>query len=255
MATGNLAKGGVCRQECQNCGGAEDGNGCWRAARLLGGGCTIVCQFLKYQYFSNVTVVFVSAGWYCQIVGISRKCAAAAGENCGDGAGVAHYLLGAASIFSPTSTGYRRLSFGGLVRSVPLLSGYSMTPVKLKSANAAPADDLAPQLAGHEVISVDVVRQHHIDVCISRKAFFDNILYLRELVSPSKLCVVLKSNAYGHGLAALAPVAVAAGADYLGICTNPEAATIRNLGLDVPIFRLRHGATCGVGRRSLPPGN
>ena len=114
-----------------------------------------------------------------------------------------------------------------------------MTSVKLKSADAAPAENLAVQLSDHEVITVDAVRQHHIDVCVSRKAFFENVLYLRELVAPSKLCVVLKSNAYGHGLAALAPVAVAAGADYLGICTNPEAATIRNLGLDVPIFRLR----------------
>ena len=52
---------------------------------------------------------------------------------------------------------------------------------------------------------------------------------------------MLKSNAYGHGLAALAPVAVAAGADYLGICTNPEAAAVRALGLDVPLLRLRMG--------------
>ena len=51
--------------------------------------------------------------------------------------------------------------------------------------------------------------------------------------------MVLKSNAYGHGLAALAPVAVAAGADYLGVCTNPEAAAIREQGIDVPLLRLR----------------
>jgi alanine racemase len=66
-------------------------------------------------------------------------------------------------------------------------------------------------------------------------------MYLRELVAPSRLCVVLKSNAYGHGLAALAPVAVAAGADYVGICTNPEAAAVRALGLEVPLLRLRMG--------------
>jgi alanine racemase len=33
----------------------------------------------------------------------------------------------------------------------------------------------------------------------------------------------MKANAYGHGLSALAPVAVEAGADIIGICTNPEA--------------------------------
>jgi alanine racemase len=83
--------------------------------------------------------------------------------------------------------------------------------------------------------------QHHIRVVVSRPIFYDNIAYLRKTVTPSKICVVLKANAYGHGLTPLVPVAVAAGADYLGICTNPEAAAIRALGFDVPIFRLRMG--------------
>jgi alanine racemase len=84
-------------------------------------------------------------------------------------------------------------------------------------------------------------RQHHIRVVVSRPTFYDNVTFLRESVAPSKICVVLKANAYGHGLTPLVPVAVAAGADCLGICTNPEAAAIRALGFDVPIFRLRMG--------------
>ena len=81
--------------------------------------------------------------------------------------------------------------------------------------------------------------QHHVQVLVSRENFFRNIQYLRRLVAPSKLCVVMKANAYGHGLEALAPVAVEAGADMLGICTNPEAETIRRAGLKVPLLRLR----------------
>lgn len=81
--------------------------------------------------------------------------------------------------------------------------------------------------------------QHHVEVLVSRGKFFQNIQYLRQLVAPSKLCVVMKANAYGHGLAALAPVAVEAGADMIGICTNPEAETIRRLGLKIPLLRLR----------------
>ena len=50
--------------------------------------------------------------------------------------------------------------------------------------------------------------QHHVQVLVSREKFFKNIQYLRRLVAPSKLCVVMKANAYGHGLEALAPVAV-----------------------------------------------
>src|SRR5450432_3284449 len=81
--------------------------------------------------------------------------------------------------------------------------------------------------------------QHHVQVLVSRENFFKNIQYLRRLVAPSQVCVVMKANAYGHGLAVLAPVAVEAGADMIGICTNPEAETIRKLGLDIPLLRLR----------------
>lgn len=81
--------------------------------------------------------------------------------------------------------------------------------------------------------------QHHVEVRVSRRAFLDNIQALRKLVAPAKICVVMKANAYGHGLEALAPVAVEAGADCIGICTNPEAETIRRLGLRVPLLRLR----------------
>jgi alanine racemase len=81
--------------------------------------------------------------------------------------------------------------------------------------------------------------QHHVEVLVSRKKFLDNIQHIRRLVAPSKVCVVMKANAYGHGLAALAPVAVEAGADMIGICTNPEAETIRRLGLKIPLLRLR----------------
>src|SRR6202161_2960186 len=81
--------------------------------------------------------------------------------------------------------------------------------------------------------------QHHVQVLVSRANFFKNIQLLRRLVAPSKLCVVMLRNAYVLGLEALGPVAVEAGADMLGICTNPEAETIRRLGLKVPLLRLR----------------
>src|ERR1700683_4183341 len=81
--------------------------------------------------------------------------------------------------------------------------------------------------------------QHHVEVLVSRENFFNNIQCMRRLVAPSKLCVVMKANAYGHGLEALAPVAVDAGADILGLCTNPEAGTVRRLGLAIPLLRLR----------------
>ena len=67
------------------------------------------------------------------------------------------------------------------------------------------------------------MNQHHIEVSVSRDKFKNNISHIRNIVKPSQLCVVMKANAYGHGLESLAPTAIAAGADYIGICTNPEA--------------------------------
>lgn len=79
----------------------------------------------------------------------------------------------------------------------------------------------------------------HIQVEISRAVFGNNIRHLREHLAPAKLCVVMKANAYGHGLEGLLDTAVSAGADCLGICTNDEAATIRRRHPSFPIMRLR----------------
>lgn len=81
--------------------------------------------------------------------------------------------------------------------------------------------------------------QHHVEVLVSREKFSNNVQHMQRLVAPARTCVVMKANAYGHGLEALAPIAVKAGADMIGICTNPEAETIRRLGLKVPLLRLR----------------
>lgn len=81
---------------------------------------------------------------------------------------------------------------------------------------------------------------HHVEVRVSRSVFFRNVRHIRQLVHPSKLCVVMKANAYGHGLDALLPAAIEAGADVIGICTNPEAAEVRKQGFhSIPLLRLR----------------
>ena len=58
--------------------------------------------------------------------------------------------------------------------------------------------------------------EHYVTVNVSAAVFADNIRDLRARVAPAKLCVVMKADAYGHGLERLAPVA--AGADSIGIC-------------------------------------
>lgn len=83
------------------------------------------------------------------------------------------------------------------------------------------------------------MKQHHISVTVSRSRFAHNIRILRDHVRPAKLSVVMKADAYGHGLAGLAGTAISAGADSIGICTNPEAHVVRALSPDFPLIRLR----------------
>jgi len=44
------------------------------------------------------------------------------------------------------------------------------------------------------------MNQHHITVTISRSRFAENIRLLCKSIAPAKLCVVMKADAYGHGL-------------------------------------------------------
>ncbi len=76
---------------------------------------------------------------------------------------------------------------------------------------------------------------------IDQLAFYDNIhLVKTQLLSGStKLMVVIKSDAYGHGLEMLGRIAELAGADYFGITENSSVKTLRDMGLNVPVVRLR----------------
>ena len=99
---------------------------------------------------------------------------------------------------------------------------------------------------------------NHNIIKIDKDAFANNLQYFKRQLMPhgSKLCIVLKANAYGHGISQLAPVAAANNADYIGIVDNWEAQLIREeLNIhDIPIIRLRpalveeimHGTQWGI---------
>lgn len=76
---------------------------------------------------------------------------------------------------------------------------------------------------------------------IDQRAFYDNIRIVKtELLDKnSKLMVVIKSDAYGHGLEMLGNVAEMAGADYFGITENHSLKTMNEMNLSIPIVRLR----------------
>lgn len=54
----------------------------------------------------------------------------------------------------------------------------------------------------------------------------------------TKVCCVVKANAYGHGSVELSKFYLAQGADYLAVATPFEALELRNNGIDAPILCL-----------------
>ena len=81
-----------------------------------------------------------------------------------------------------------------------------------------------------------VVRPTHVEVnldCLSA-----NYQAIKAHVSPARVMAILKANAYGHGLVAVARHLVAAGADYLGVAYLEEGILLREQGIDAPILVL-----------------
>ena len=64
-----------------------------------------------------------------------------------------------------------------------------------------------------------------------------NVQYLRDrLAEGTRLGVVVKSNGYGHGMVACAREFLEAGADWLVVNALAEACTLRDAGIDAPIY-------------------
>jgi alanine racemase len=75
---------------------------------------------------------------------------------------------------------------------------------------------------------------------IDAAAFERNIAELRKLLEPqTRICAVLKADAYGHGLDLLMPSVIRAGIPWIGICSNEEARVARARGFRGRIARLR----------------
>jgi alanine racemase len=53
---------------------------------------------------------------------------------------------------------------------------------------------------------------------------------------PKPLCAVVKANAYGHGMAAVAEAALAGGAEWLAVATAEEATQLRGSGIDARLL-------------------
>jgi alanine racemase len=75
---------------------------------------------------------------------------------------------------------------------------------------------------------------------IDRAAFENNIRMLEGLLGgKSRLCAVLKSDAYGHGLLLLMPTVIKLGVPAIGIANNQEGRVVRGSGFRGRLLRVR----------------
>ena len=78
---------------------------------------------------------------------------------------------------------------------------------------------------------------------INKTAFEHNIQVLKDtLGDKSKICAVLKADAYGHGIGLLMPSIIATGVPCVGVASNEEARVVRESGYKGQLIRVRTAA-------------
>lgn len=79
-------------------------------------------------------------------------------------------------------------------------------------------------------------REIQIDLGALRR----NVTHLKTVVGVEHLMIVVKADAYGHGMIPCAQAAVAGGADWLGVADVTEGLALREAGIEVPILAWLH---------------
>ena len=82
----------------------------------------------------------------------------------------------------------------------------------------------------------------HIDTA----QFRANIQALKHELGDTKLMMVIKANAYGHGASTLAPIAETEGVDYFAVATLSEALALRKMAITTPILILSQPITANL---------
>jgi alanine racemase len=81
---------------------------------------------------------------------------------------------------------------------------------------------------------------------VSRSRLRDNLAAVKAHVAPARVMAILKANAYGHGLEAVARC-LAPQADAFGVALVEEGITLRRLGIETPILVMG-----GIWTRQIP---
>src|SRR4051812_22500634 len=89
----------------------------------------------------------------------------------------------------------------------------------------------------HEpTLSQDELRPTHVEVDLAVLA--ENYRALAAHVAPARVMPILKANAYGHGLVAVAQKLEKVGAPYIGVAYLEEGLRLRQAGVQLPVLVL-----------------
>jgi len=91
------------------------------------------------------------------------------------------------------------------------------------------------QLNQPTIISSGGVRPTHVAVNLDHLS--QNLKAIREKTSPAKVMIILKANAYGHGMDVVARH-LAPHTDYIGVAVLEEGILLREMGIKTPILIL-----------------
>jgi alanine racemase len=87
----------------------------------------------------------------------------------------------------------------------------------------------------HEpTVAEDELRPTHLEVDLSKLA--ENYALIARHVAPARVMPILKANAYGHGLVAVAEKLQQIGAPYVGVAYLEEALRLRQAGVTMPVL-------------------
>jgi alanine racemase len=81
-----------------------------------------------------------------------------------------------------------------------------------------------------------MVRPTYVEIDLG--AIAHNVTAFRELIAPSRVCTVVKADAYGHGDVPVANAALDAGSDLLAVALVEEGVRLREAGIEAPILLL-----------------
>lgn len=78
------------------------------------------------------------------------------------------------------------------------------------------------------------------EAIVDLQALSSNVAQLKTSIGTRHLMIVVKANAYGHGIVEAAHAALAGGATWLGVADIDEALTLRSAGIVAPVLAWIH---------------